>query len=90
VLNLRYSAPEIISSCKSKGEINYSYASDIYACGITMCEILNKGNQAFKSLGKEDFLKKLQAHTLDYTSLVTSISPNISETLVSFVCINVN
>lgn len=55
-----------------------------------MCEILNKGNQAFKSLGKEDLLKKLQAHTLDYSSLVTSISPDISETLVSFVCINLN
>lgn len=83
LLHLRYTSPEIVSSCKNKEEINYSFASDIYASAITMCEILSKGNQAFKSFGKEDLFKKLQSHTLDYNSLVTS-TPDISEILVSF------
>ncbi|CAG9799152.1 unnamed protein product [Chironomus riparius] len=82
LLHLRYTAPELFSSCISNGEIDYTYASDIYACGITMCEILNKGNQAFKSLGKEDFVKKLQARSLDYNILVTSTPSDISEILL--------
>lgn len=82
ILPLRHSAPEIIMSCKGKTNLEYSFASDIYALGITMWEILNKGSQPFKSLGKDDLIKKLQTKTLDYNSMGSVADDKVDTVLV--------
>lgn len=84
ILPLRHSASELILNCKNNGSIEYTFASDIYAYGITMWEIFNKGAQPFKSLSNEDLIRKLLSKSLECNSIGTVLPVEPNKILVSF------
>lgn len=63
---LRHLAPEILDSGA------FSLASDLYACGFVLWEVLSRGALPFDELvpSDDEFLQQLSDHSLDYTSFV--------------------
>lgn len=66
ILPLRHLAPEILDS------FTYSTQSDIYSCAITIWEVMHQGETPFGFLSNDDFFKKLQQKSIDYTPLLQS------------------
>lgn len=79
MIPLRHLAPEVFQSS------SYSTASDVFACGMTMWEVLNCGACPFEATGNEDFFQLLQKKAIDYEQLFGNekIPNELKETLVS-------
>ncbi|CRL01259.1 CLUMA_CG014489, isoform A [Clunio marinus] len=63
MIPLSHLAPEVIESSL------YSTASDVYALGITLWEILNEGLFPFENITGDEFLQLKQNNSVDYQSL---------------------
>lgn len=74
VAPLRHMAPEILEN------LTFTTASDIYACGITIWEILTYGQHVpFQSMDNNEFFEKLQTKSLDYNYLLKQFDPKFKE-----------
>ncbi|KAG5675919.1 hypothetical protein PVAND_005778 [Polypedilum vanderplanki] len=63
-LPLRHLAPEILDS------FTYTKYSDIYSCGITLWEIFHQETPFKFITSNEEFFKKLQEKSVDYSALL--------------------
>lgn len=74
---LRHLAPEIFqSSC-------FSTASDIFACGIAIWEIIHCGALPFGEIANDELFKMMQSKTIDYETLFENDKvPKLKKTLV--------
>lgn len=79
MIPLRHLAPEILQSA------SFSTASDVYACGVTVWEVLNLGQLPFETTINEEFFQLLQSKSIDYGQLFGNdrIPKELQETLVS-------
>lgn len=79
MIPLRHLAPEtlLLSS--------FSTATDVFACGITIWEVLNSGALPFESIVNEQLFESLQSKSIDYGQLFGSdkIPSELQKTLVS-------
>lgn len=78
MIPLRHLAPEVLQSS------SFSTASDVFACGVTIWEVINLGALPFESTGNEELLQMLQNKSIDYGQLFGSdkIPSELQETLV--------
>lgn len=79
MIPLRHLAPEILQSA------SFSTASDVYACGVTVWEVVNLGQLPFETTINEEFFQLLQSNSIDYGQLFRNdkIPKELQETLVS-------
>jgi serine/threonine protein kinase len=74
---LRHLAPEILQSS------TFSTASDVFACGTTLWEVVNCGALPFGALANDELFQKLQTQAVDYESLFENDKlPKLKKTLV--------
>lgn len=78
MIPLRHLAPEVLKSS------SFSTASDVYACGTTIWEVMNFGTIPFETVGNEEFLQMLQNNSVDYGKLFESdkMPSELQKTLV--------
>lgn len=78
MIPLRHLAPEILQSS------SFSTASDVFACGVTIWEVINLGALPFESTGNDELFQMLQDKSIDYGQLFGSdkIPSELQETLV--------
>lgn len=78
MIPLRHLAPEILQSS------SFSTASDVFACGVTIWEVVNLGALPFESTGNDELFQMLQNKSIDYGQLFGSdkIPSELQETLV--------
>lgn len=87
VAPLRHLAPEI----PRMENFNFTGASDIYACGITIWEILTYGQHIpFQSMDNSEFFEKLQSNSLDYKCLLKNLDCKFKEMEDILVNLNFN
>lgn len=60
MISLRHLAPEVLQSSA------FSTASDIYACGVTIWEVLNNGALPFEGISSEELYQMVQNNSVDY------------------------
>lgn len=80
MIPLRHLAPEILQSSPS----SFSTASDVFACGIAIWEVMNSGALPFDSLSKDELFPMVQNMSVDYGLLfVNDKTPSeLQKTLV--------
>jgi serine/threonine protein kinase len=78
MIALRHLAPEVLKSS------SFSTASDMFACGVTIWEVMNFGALPFETIGNEEFLQMLQNDTVDYGKLLEQdkMPSDLKKTLV--------
>lgn len=65
VIPIRHLAPELLQN-----GFNYTTSSDIFACGITIWEILTHGqNIPHDHLGNDELYSKLKSNSIDFKNL---------------------
>lgn len=68
VAPLRHMAPEILEN------FTFTSSSDVYACGITIWEILTYGQHIpFQSMDNNQFFEALRSQALDYKHLLKQV-----------------
>lgn len=81
MIPLRHLAPEILQSS------SFSTASDVFACAVTIWEVIKCGALLFEATGNEEFFQMLQNKLVDYGQLFSDdddkIPKDFQETLVS-------
>lgn len=83
MLPIRHMAPECVSTLDN---IKYNPETDIYACGITIWEILTHGKiTPFESLNNDEVYQKLHTKSIDYEMLLEheDVSEKMRPLLVS-------
>lgn len=78
MIALRHLAPEVLKSS------SFSTASDVFACSVTIWEVMNFGALPFESVGNEEFLQMLQNDSVDYGKLLENdkMPSELQKTLV--------
>lgn len=65
LIRIRHLAPEVLDN------FVYSTHSDIYACGITMWQVITKGIAVpFEAISNEEFFQSLQTKSIDHAPLL--------------------
>lgn len=79
MIPLRHLAPEVLQTA------SFSTASDVFACGVAVWEVLNLGQLPFETTGNEELFQQLQNKSIDYGQLFGSekVPKELQETLVS-------
>jgi len=78
MIPLRHLAPEILQST------SFSTATDVFACGMTIWEVINRGALPFASVANDELLQMLQNKSIDYGTLFENDKlPKLKKTLVS-------
>lgn len=83
MIPLRHLAPEILL------QSSFSTASDVYACGMAVWEIMNSGALPFDAISNDDLFQMTQYKSVDYGVLFGNdkIPSELQTTLVSFIYI---
>lgn len=79
MIPLRHLAPEILQPS------SFSTASDVFACGIAIWEVMNFGALPFDSISNDELFQMTQNKSVDYGSLLANdkIPSELQKTLVS-------
>lgn len=78
MIPLRHLAPEILQSS------SFSTATDVFACGITIWEVMNFGALPFNTLSNDELFQMTQNKSVDYGLLLANdkIPNELQKTLV--------
>lgn len=79
MIPLRHLAPETLQSS------SFSTATDVFACGVAIWEVLNCGALPFEATSNDDFFQTLHNKTVDYKTLFENdkVPSELQKTLVS-------
>lgn len=80
MIALRHLAPELLASSTS-----FSTASDVFACGVAVWEVMNCGALPFGAIGNDELFQMLQNKSIDYGLLFENdkVPSELQKVLVS-------
>lgn len=80
MIPLRHLAPELLASSSS-----FSTASDVFACGVAIWEVMNGGALPFGAIANDELFQMLENKSIDYGLLFENdkVPSELQKTLVS-------